>query len=100
MRWPRPRGGTPFIERRSDGLCLRTGDFLRSQPPAIPGAYGPQGMDKGGFAGKAMFTHHYSYKSAVSQRHPQRAGFTTAEAHVVDVPKAGHIGTLIVHART
>lgn len=30
------------------------GVFVFSQPPAIPGAYGPQGMYKGGFAGKAM----------------------------------------------
>lgn len=34
------------------------GVFAFSQPPAIPGAYGPQGMYKGGFAGKAMFTYH------------------------------------------
>ena len=25
----------PFIERRSDGLCLRTGDFLKSQGWAV-----------------------------------------------------------------
>lgn len=41
------------------------GVFVFSQPPAIPDAYGPQGMDKGGFAGKAMFTSRYSYRPAV-----------------------------------
>jgi hypothetical protein len=69
-----------------------------SQPPAIPGAYGPQGMYKGGFAGKAMFTYRYSYRPAVWERHLLRAGFSTAEASVVDAPTEGHIGTLIVRA--
>lgn len=32
------------------------GVFVFSQLPAIPGARGPQGMYKGGFAGKAMFS--------------------------------------------
>ncbi|MEU1466100.1 class I SAM-dependent methyltransferase [Streptomyces sp. NPDC005727] len=75
------------------------GVFVFSQPPAIPGAYGPQGMYKGGFAGKAMFTYRYSYKPAVWERHLLRAGFTSAEAATVDAPKPGHIGTLIVRAR-
>ncbi|MGW5099975.1 class I SAM-dependent methyltransferase [Streptomyces sp. NPDC004100] len=75
------------------------GVFVFSQPPAIPGAYGPQGMYKGGFAGKAMFTYRYSYKPAVWERFLLRAGFTAAEATVVEAPKAGHIGTLVVQAR-
>lgn len=32
------------------------GTSVFSRPPAIPGAYGPQGMYKGGFAGRAMYT--------------------------------------------
>lgn len=75
------------------------GAFVFSQPPAIPGAYGPQGMYKGGFAGKAMFTYRYSYTPAVWERHLLRAGFATAEATVVEAPSAGYIGTLIVRAR-
>lgn len=75
------------------------GVFAFSQPPAIPGAYGPQGMYKGGFAGKAMFTYRYSYKPAVWERHLTRAGFTAARATVVDAPQPGHIGTLLVTAR-
>ncbi|MFJ4365044.1 class I SAM-dependent methyltransferase [Streptomyces chartreusis] len=74
------------------------GMFVFSQPPAIPGAYGPQGMYKGGFAGKAMFTYRYSYKPQVWERHLLRAGFTVTEAKVLDAPKEGHIGTLIVRA--
>ena len=85
----------PLVRQR-----LRPGGvFVFSQPPAIPGAYGPQGMYKGGFAGKAMFTYRYSYRPAVWERHLLRAGFTSAEATVMDAPKAGHIGTLIVQAR-
>ncbi|MEV6534314.1 class I SAM-dependent methyltransferase [Streptomyces sp. NPDC051639] len=75
------------------------GVFVFSQPPAIPGAYGPQGVYKGGFAGKAMFTYRYSYRPAVWERLLTRAGFGTAKAEVLDAPKAGHIGTLIVTAR-
>ncbi|MFD9651744.1 class I SAM-dependent methyltransferase [Streptomyces mirabilis] len=75
------------------------GVFVFSQPPAIPGAYGPQGMYKGGFAGKAMFTYRYSYRPAVWERLLTRAGFATAKAEVLEAPKHGHIGTLIVSAR-
>ncbi|MFC8826367.1 class I SAM-dependent methyltransferase [Streptomyces sp. NPDC057137] len=75
------------------------GAFVFSQPPAIPGAYGPQGMYKGGFAGKAMFTYRYSYKPQVWERLLTRAGFREANAEVLDAPKADHIGTLVVRAR-
>ncbi|MFF3464840.1 class I SAM-dependent methyltransferase [Streptomyces sp. NPDC002619] len=75
------------------------GVFVFSQPPAIPGAYGAQGMYKGGFAGKAMFTYRYSYRPAVWERLLTRAGFATAKAEVLEAPKPGHIGTLIVSAR-
>ncbi|WP_393075379.1 class I SAM-dependent methyltransferase [Streptomyces sp. LN704] len=75
------------------------GVFVFSQPPAIPGAYGPQGMYKGGFAGKAMFTYRYSYRPAVWERLLTRAGFGTAKAEVLGAPEPGHIGTLIVTAR-
>jgi SAM-dependent methyltransferase len=75
------------------------GRFVFSQPPAIPGAYGRQGMYKGGFAGRAQFTYRYSYKPAVWERFLTRAGFATATATVVDAPTPGHIGTLIVSAQ-
>ncbi|QKW07038.1 class I SAM-dependent methyltransferase [Streptomyces sp. NA04227] len=74
------------------------GTFVFSQAPAIPGAYGPQGMYKGGFAGKAMFTYRYGYRPAVWERFLTRAGFASAKAEVLDAPEAGHIGTLIVRA--
>ncbi|MFG3034596.1 class I SAM-dependent methyltransferase [Streptomyces sp. NPDC048253] len=74
------------------------GVFVFSQPPAIPGAYGPQGMYKGGFAGKAMFTYRYSYRPAVWERLLTGSGFATAEARIIDAPKSGHIGTLVVRA--
>ncbi|MDQ1036939.1 SAM-dependent methyltransferase [Streptomyces sp. V3I8] len=84
----------PLVRRR-----LRPGGVLVfSQPPAIPGAYGPQGMYKGGFAGKAMFTYRYSYRPAVWERLLTRAGFATADARVLDAPHPGHIGTLLVRA--
>ncbi|MFF9589740.1 class I SAM-dependent methyltransferase [Streptomyces sp. NPDC014646] len=74
------------------------GVLVFSQPPAIPGAYGPQGMYKGGFAGRAMFTYRYSYRPAVWERLLTCAGFSTADARVLDAPRPGHIGTLLVRA--
>ncbi|MGW5735131.1 MULTISPECIES: class I SAM-dependent methyltransferase [Streptomyces] len=74
------------------------GVFVFSQPPAIPGAYGPQGMYKGGFAGKAMFTYRYSYKPLVWERLLLRAGFAHAAVRVIDAPTPGHIGTLLARA--
>lgn len=59
------------------------GVFVFSQPPAILGAYGPQGMYKGGFAGRAMFTYRYSYRPAVWERLLTRAGFGAAKARVL-----------------
>ncbi|MGV9338133.1 class I SAM-dependent DNA methyltransferase [Streptomyces sp. NPDC003688] len=84
----------PLVRRRLNP----GGVFVFSQPPAIPGAYGPQGMYKGGFAGRAMFTYRYSYRPAVWERLLTRAGFATAEARVLEAPQPGHIGTLLVRA--
>ena len=74
------------------------GVFAFSQPPAIPGAYGPQGMYKGGFAGPAMFTYRYSHTPRGWRNLLHRAGFTRVDADVLDAPTPGHIGTLIVRA--
>ncbi|MEU2835594.1 class I SAM-dependent methyltransferase [Streptomyces sp. NPDC007076] len=74
------------------------GVFVFSQPPAIPGAYGPQGMYKGGFAGRAMYTYRYSYRPALWERLLTSAGFAAAEARVLEAPQPGHIGTLLVRA--
>ncbi|AJE84345.1 hypothetical protein SLNWT_3969 [Streptomyces albus] len=86
----------PLVRSRLDA----GGVFVFSQPPAIPGAYGPQGMYKGGFAGKALFTYRYSYRPPVWERLLTRAGFATATARVHEAPRQGHIGTLIVRATT
>ncbi|MFI7085561.1 class I SAM-dependent methyltransferase [Streptomyces anulatus] len=75
------------------------GVFAFSHPPAIPGAYGPQGMYKGGFAGRAMYTYRYSYTPRRWTGLLERAGFRDVDARVLDAPEAGHIGTLLVTAR-
>lgn len=75
------------------------GVFVFSQPPAIPGAYGPQGMYKGGFGGKAMFTYRYSFRPPVWERMLTGAGFASASTSVLDAPYEGNIGTLIVRAK-
>ncbi|UCM90985.1 class I SAM-dependent methyltransferase [Streptomyces marincola] len=81
-------------ERLSPG-----GVFVFSQPPAIPGAYGPQGMYKGGFAGPAMFTYRYSYPPEVWEGFLSDAGLINAHVRVLAAPEPGHIGTLIGRAQ-
>ncbi|MFD6691105.1 class I SAM-dependent methyltransferase [Streptomyces bacillaris] len=74
------------------------GVFVFSQPPAIPGAYGPQGMYKGGFAGPAMFTYRYSYPPERWETFLSDAGLSGAHVRVQEAPEPGHIGTLIGRA--
>jgi hypothetical protein len=74
------------------------GVFVFSQPPAIPGAYGPQGMYKGGFTGPALYTYRYSYEPGDWARFLTAAGFGQVDVSVLDAPTPGHIGTLIGRA--
>lgn len=74
------------------------GVFAFSQPPAIPGAYGPQGMYKGGFSGPAMFAYRYSYTVDAWADLLGFCGFTDIEVREIDAPKPGHIGTLLGRA--
>ncbi|GHF61683.1 hypothetical protein GCM10010218_49030 [Streptomyces mashuensis] len=74
------------------------GVFAFAQPPAIPGAYGPQGMYKGGFAGPAMYTYRYSYEPGGWASYLSDAGFVDVDVQVLDAPTPGHIGTLIGRA--
>jgi SAM-dependent methyltransferase len=84
----------PLVRRR-----LNPGGILAfSQPPAIPGAYGPQGMYKGGFAGPAMFTYRYSHTPRKWASLLRNAGFADIDIHVLNAPTPGHIGTLIARA--
>ncbi|MGW1147433.1 class I SAM-dependent methyltransferase [Streptomyces sp. NPDC002454] len=74
------------------------GVLVFSHPPAIPGAYGPQGMYKGGFVGKAMYTYRYSYTPRKWKGLLLKAGFREAEVYELAAPTRGHIGTLIGRA--
>ncbi|MGG7571864.1 class I SAM-dependent DNA methyltransferase [Streptomyces sirii] len=74
------------------------GVFAFAQPPAIPGAYGPQGMYKGGFAGPERYTYRYSHTPRTWEDLLCEAGFVHADAQVINAPKPGHIGTLLVRA--
>ncbi|WP_185842410.1 class I SAM-dependent methyltransferase [Streptomyces sp. WAC 06725] len=75
------------------------GRFVFSQPPAIPGAYGPQGMYKGGFAGKETFLYRYAYTPEGWEGFLTEAGFKDACGRVHSAPEEGYIGTLIVQAQ-
>ncbi|MFD5554381.1 class I SAM-dependent methyltransferase [Streptomyces sp. NPDC127068] len=74
------------------------GVLVFAHPPAIPGAYGPQGMYKGGFAGKAMYTYRYSYTLRKWESLLLKAGFQEAKVRELEAPTQGHIGTLIGRA--
>ncbi|MFE5542732.1 class I SAM-dependent methyltransferase [Streptomyces sp. NPDC056534] len=74
------------------------GVFVFSQPPAIPGAYGPQGMYKGGFAGPAQFTYRYSYTVDAWADLLSFSGFSEVEVREIEAPTPGHIGTLLGRA--
>jgi SAM-dependent methyltransferase len=84
----------PLIAER-----LNPGGVLAfSQPPAIPGAYGPQGMYKGGFAGKARYTYRYSYTPRKWESLLLKARFQEAKVRVLEAPEQDYIGTLIARA--
>ncbi|QNP71842.1 methyltransferase domain-containing protein [Streptomyces roseirectus] len=89
-----PRRLLPLVRQRLNP----GGRFVFSQPPAIPGAYGPQGMYKGGFAGPATYTYRYSYTPAMWRSLLLSAGFESANPRVLPAPTAGHIGTLLVES--
>ncbi|EKX63925.1 class I SAM-dependent methyltransferase [Streptomyces ipomoeae] len=74
------------------------GIFVFSQPPAIPGCYGAQGMFKGGFAGEPMFLRRYDYTPETWADMLQDAGFAIAQVEEIAPPVPGHIGTLLVRA--
>ncbi|GHE08522.1 class I SAM-dependent methyltransferase [Streptomyces alanosinicus] len=70
------------------------GVFALSHPPAIPGAYGPQGMYKGGFAGRPVYTYRYSYSPRKWRNLLLKYGFQRVGVKVIQAPTEGHIGTL------
>lgn len=74
------------------------GKLVFSQPPAIPGCYGPQGMFKGGFAGEPMFLRRYDYTPETWADMLHAAGFGQVDAVILDAPVEGSIGTLLVEA--
>ncbi|MFD8089007.1 class I SAM-dependent methyltransferase [Streptomyces malaysiensis] len=84
----------PLVRHRLN----KGGVFAFSQPPAIPGAYGPQGMYKGGFAGKPVYTYRYSYPVPEWTQHLMTAGFKEVKVQELAAPVEGHWGTLLATA--
>ncbi|SFC72555.1 class I SAM-dependent methyltransferase [Streptomyces aidingensis] len=84
----------PLVHRR----LAPGGVLVFSQPPPIPGCYGPQGMFKGGFAGEPMFLVRYDYTADAWRGMLGRAGFVGVRAEVLEAPTPGDIGTLLVRA--
>ncbi|MFE1770522.1 class I SAM-dependent methyltransferase [Streptomyces sp. NPDC059008] len=89
-----PQDLMPLIRKR----LAPGGRLVFSQPPAIPGCYGAQGMFKGGFAGEPMFLRRYDYTPEAWADMLRAAGFGQVEVVILDAPVAGNIGTLLVQA--
>lgn len=66
--------------------------------PAVPGAYGVQGMYANGFRGRAVWVHRWAYEPEGWVELLGRYGFTGVQAWVEPAPESGHLGTLIVQA--
>ncbi|MDB1087291.1 class I SAM-dependent methyltransferase [Streptomyces sp. ACA25] len=89
-----PRELLPVVRQR-----LVPGGLLAfSHPPAIDGCYGPQGMYRGGFTGKATFLRRHCYTPELWTGILLSHGFVDVRAEVIPAPQPGHIGTLLVQA--
>ncbi|MER7174458.1 class I SAM-dependent methyltransferase [Streptomyces mesophilus] len=75
------------------------GRFVAAHAPAIPGAYGPQGMYGDGFKGRAHFHYRYAYTPRRWLSLMGRAGLVDPAAEVVPAPVAGDVGTLLLTAQ-
>lgn len=74
------------------------GRLVFSHAPAVPGAYGVQGMYANGFRGRQVWVHRWAYEpegwAAILDGH----GFVDVRAWVEPAPEPDHLGTLIVTA--
>ena len=84
----------PLIRER-----LNPGGLLVfSHAPAIPGAYGPQGMQRGPLDGPQRYIRRYDYPPERWHGWLRLAGFERTDAVIVEPPTPGHVGTLLVRA--
>ncbi|MDT0302797.1 class I SAM-dependent methyltransferase [Streptomonospora wellingtoniae] len=74
------------------------GRLTFAQAPAVPGAYGVQGIYATGFRGRKVWVYRWAYEPETWEEILTRHGFTGARAWVEPAPEPDHVGTLIVRA--
>lgn len=70
-----------------------------SKAPAVPGAYGVQGMYGFGFNGRRLWIYRWAYTPEDWGGILERHGFVDIDARVLEAPEPENVGTLIVRAR-
>lgn len=75
------------------------GRFVFSCAPAVPGAYGVQGMYGGGFGGRRVWLYRWAYEPRVWAELLSGHGFGDVRVWEEPPPEADHVGTLIGTAR-
>ncbi|GAA4233536.1 hypothetical protein GCM10022254_36190 [Actinomadura meridiana] len=75
------------------------GRLVFAHAPAVPGAYGVQGMYGGGFTGRQVWIYRWAYEPDTWSSILADHGFTDIHARVEPAPEPGLLGTLIVQSR-
>lgn len=75
------------------------GVLVFSHAPAVPGAYGIQGLYANGFKGRAVCIYRWAYEPEAWADMLRQHGFVHVNARIEAAPEVGNVGTLIVQAR-
>ncbi|MBT2211330.1 trans-aconitate 2-methyltransferase [Actinomadura sp. NEAU-AAG7] len=87
-----------LLPRIHDRLAVG-GRLVFSHAPAVPGAYGVQGMYGDGITGRQVWIHRWAYEPDTWADILADHGFTDINAQIQPAPEPGQVGTLIVHGR-
>ncbi|WP_017537173.1 class I SAM-dependent methyltransferase [Nocardiopsis halophila] len=74
------------------------GRLVFSHAPAVPGAYGPQGMYGAGFTGRPVWLYRWAYEPEQWADLLARYGFTDVDVRIHPAPAPELLGTLIATA--
>ncbi|GII95364.1 class I SAM-dependent methyltransferase [Sinosporangium siamense] len=75
------------------------GRLAFSHAPAVPGAYGPQGIYGAGFTGPQVWLYRWAYEAATWADILSDHGYVDVDARIHPAPEQELLGTLIVSAR-
>ncbi|MGW7518707.1 class I SAM-dependent methyltransferase [Streptomyces sp. NPDC054796] len=75
------------------------GRLVFSHAPAVPGAYGIQGMYANGFTGRRNHVHRWAYEPDEWAAQLHRHGYTDINVRLLDALDPRDVGTLLAQAR-